>query len=86
VREVLASRLHRVHRWKIDWKDDSDVLALGNGVQVKVFRQDTEGRETDLLVKFPPGYVEPVHTHDRSHSIHRPRGSPDRRRRAHASR
>jgi anti-sigma factor ChrR (cupin superfamily) len=57
------------HRWEMEWKDDVNILALGNGVQVKVLYQDLETEHTDMLVKFPPGYVEPEHTHEASHSI-----------------
>jgi len=57
------------HRWDLEWQDDVDILALGHGVQVKVLYQDHETQHTDMLVKFPAGYVEPEHTHDASHSI-----------------
>lgn len=60
---------HRAHRWQLDWQDDVDVLALGNGVQVKVLYQDRDTGQTDLLIKFPPGYVEPRHVHDSVHSV-----------------
>lgn len=66
---TMSGNLHRAHRWDLGWQDASDVLALGEGVQVKVLRQDAETMQTDLLVKFPPGYVEPEHTHDSTHSI-----------------
>lgn len=56
------------HQRDLAWQNDDDVLTLGNGVQVKVFRKDEEGH-LDLLVKFPPGYVEPAHAHDSEHSI-----------------
>ena len=52
---------------RIDWGDE-DVLTLPEGVRAKVLhRNDAEGR-TDLLVKFPPGYVEPAHTHQGAHA------------------
>ena len=57
------------HRWDLEWQDDVDILALGHGVQVKVLYQDHETEHTDMLVKFPAGYVEPEHTHEASHSI-----------------
>lgn len=57
------------HRWDLEWQDDLDVLTLGRGVQVKVFRNDPEQEEMDMLVKFPPGYTEPEHAHDSEHSI-----------------
>lgn len=69
--DPLASRpgFHRAHRWEVDWQDDVDILTLGHGVQVKVLYQDQEAQLTDLLIRFPPGYVEPRHTHDSSHSV-----------------
>lgn len=57
------------HRWDLEWQNDVDILTLGHGVQVKILYQDLETQHTDMLVKFPAGYVEPQHTHDASHSI-----------------
>lgn len=58
----------------IAWQNDegeTDVLALGRGAQVKVlYRGEYNGeKQTDLLLKFPPGYEEPGHTHDGEHSV-----------------
>jgi anti-sigma factor ChrR (cupin superfamily) len=58
-----------IHAEDIDWQDDADVLTLGEGVQVKVLRQDADRGQLDVLVKFPAGYVEPEHVHDSEHSI-----------------
>lgn len=57
------------HRWDLDWQDDTDILSLGQGVQVKVLYSDADNEHADMLIKFPPGYVEPKHNHDSSHSI-----------------
>ena len=65
----MGSEFYTAHRWDIDWADDVDVLTLGNGVQVKVYYQDSETQHTDMLIKFPPGYTEPEHNHDSSHSV-----------------
>jgi anti-sigma factor ChrR (cupin superfamily) len=65
----MGSEFYTAHRWDIDWTDDVDVLTLGNGVQVKVYYQDHETEHTDMLIKFPPGYIEPEHNHDSSHSV-----------------
>lgn len=65
----MTKAFHRAHRWDIEWQDDVDVLTLGRGVQVKVFYQDPGLGITDMLIKFPPGYVEPRHNHDSSHSV-----------------
>ena len=65
----MSSALRRVHRWDLAWEDDASVLKLGQGVQVKVFHHDPQAQQTDMLVKFPPGYVEPRHTHDSTHAV-----------------
>ena len=60
---------YTAHRWDLEWQDDHDILALGEGVKVKVFYEDAQAGHVDMLVKFPPGYVEPEHAHDACHSI-----------------
>lgn len=51
----------------LDWVD-GDRLTLPDGVLVHLLNEnDAEGR-TDMLVKFPPGYVEPRHTHEGAHA------------------
>jgi quercetin dioxygenase-like cupin family protein len=55
-------------RWETDWVDDVDILALGDGVQVKIMYRDDEAGLINMLLKFPPGYVEPRHSHDAEHS------------------
>lgn len=51
----------------IDW-DRGEVLTLPEGVQAKVLNENEAEGRTDLLVKFPPGYVEPRHTHEGAHA------------------
>ena len=65
----MAKGFHTAHRWDLEWRDDVDVLSLGHGVQVKVLYEDRDNQHTDMLIKFPPGYVEPAHAHDSSHSV-----------------
>lgn len=65
----MGKAFHTAHRWDLDWQDDVEVLTLGHGVQVKVLYQDPDSQHTDMLIKFPPGYVEPRHNHDSSHSV-----------------
>ena len=36
---------------------------------LKVLFEDPGIGRQDILVKFPPGYTEPIHTHESSHSI-----------------
>jgi quercetin dioxygenase-like cupin family protein len=68
-RYSMGTSYHTAHRWDRDWQDDVDVLSLGSGVQVKVFYEDPDSGHTDMLIKFPPGYTEPEHNHDSSHSV-----------------
>jgi quercetin dioxygenase-like cupin family protein len=65
----MIKPFHTAHRWDLEWQDDVDVLSLRGGVQVKVFQSDPELGLADMLIKFPPGYVEPEHAHESSHSI-----------------
>jgi anti-sigma factor ChrR (cupin superfamily) len=65
----VSSPFHIAHRWDIEWQADTDVLTLGNGVTVKILYEDKENQHVDMLVRFPPGYVEPRHNHDSSHSV-----------------
>jgi anti-sigma factor ChrR (cupin superfamily) len=65
----LGSAFHIAHRWDSEWQDDVDVLTLGHGVQVKILYRDDEKGHVDMLVRFPPGYVEPRHTHASGHSV-----------------
>lgn len=55
----------------VPWQTDPaiDMLTLPDGVQVKIFRHDPVMKRLDMKVKFPPGYVEPEHTHKSWHSI-----------------
>lgn len=65
----MGSAFHTAHRWDLEWEDDIDILALGEGVQVKVLYRDPETLHTDMLIRFPAGYVEPRHEHESSHSV-----------------
>lgn len=60
-----------IHDDEIPWQDDVDAnfLTLPEGVQVKVFAIDEAMKRIDMKVKFPPGYVEPAHSHKSWHSI-----------------
>jgi anti-sigma factor ChrR (cupin superfamily) len=51
----------------VDWTD-GDVLTLPGGVRVRILNENAAEARTDLLVKFPPGYVEPAHTHEGAHA------------------
>lgn len=32
----MGKAFHTAHRWQVEWQDDTDVLTLGHGVQVKI--------------------------------------------------
>jgi ChrR Cupin-like domain len=55
---------------EIPWREGSQsILKLPVGVQVKIFAHDSAMGRIDMKVKFPPGYVEPEHSHKSWHSI-----------------
>jgi hypothetical protein len=55
----------------IPWESDDarGLLKLPKGVQVKVLNYDPVMKRLDMKQRFPPGYVEPAHTHTSWHSI-----------------
>lgn len=55
---------------EIEWQDGEKTLGLPPGIQVKIIAEgyDEVSERVDKFVKFPPGYVEPRHTHDYYHS------------------
>jgi len=64
----MARNLTITHPSKLEWANDTDVLTLGRGLQVKVLHHNPETEELSVLVKFPAGYHEPAHKHHSSHS------------------
>lgn len=59
-----------IHDHEKDWQDGAkSVLELPEGVEVKILARDEAMGRTDMKVRFPPGYVEPAHTHKSWHSI-----------------
>ncbi|MFQ6112356.1 MAG: cupin domain-containing protein [Nitrospinota bacterium] len=54
---------------ELEWQEDTDLMRLPKGIKVKVLSEDKELGRVDVLVKFPPGYEEPLHTHDSYHSL-----------------
>jgi quercetin dioxygenase-like cupin family protein len=53
----------------IPWIDAKELIELPPGLEVKVLRHDpADDNARDLLVHFPPGYVEPRHMHPGSHN------------------
>ena len=55
---------------EIDWQDGEQIMGLPPGLKVKIIAQGTDevSERVDKFVKFPPGYVEPRHSHDYFHS------------------
>ena len=60
-----------IHDRDVPWEEGvaNELLTLPKGVQVKVFAHDPAMKRIDMKVKFPPGYVEPEHSHRSWHSI-----------------
>lgn len=55
----------------VKWEEGAanELLTLPKGLKVKIFAYDPVMKRIDLKVKFPKGYVEPVHSHKSWHSI-----------------
>jgi hypothetical protein len=61
-----------LHDNEVAWQSGpgvNELLALPDGVEVKIFAYDPVMKRVDMKVKFPPGYVEPAHSHKSWHSI-----------------
>jgi hypothetical protein len=60
-----------IHDHEVDWEEGSehDILTLPKGVKIKILAHDPVMKRFDMKVKFPPGYVEPAHSHKSWHSI-----------------
>jgi len=53
---------------ELEWKEGASLLKLPQGVKIKILSQDKPSGRMDMLVSFPPGYVEPRHVHEGYHS------------------
>lgn len=61
-----------LHDDEVPWTsgpEANELLTLPDGVEVKIFAYDPVMKRVDMKVKFPPGYVEPAHSHKSWHSI-----------------
>jgi hypothetical protein len=60
-----------IYDHEIPWESDDvrGLLTLPAGVKVKVLNYDPVMKRLDMKQRFPPGYVEPRHTHKSWHSI-----------------
>jgi hypothetical protein len=65
-----AEKFLTVHGDDLEWQDGQEVVGLPPGVQVKIIAEgvDDVSERVDKFVRFPPGYVEPLHIHDHLHS------------------
>jgi len=64
-------RFKAIHDHEVPWESDDvrGLLKLPPGVKVKVLNYDPVMKRLDMKQQFPPGYVEPAHTHKSWHSI-----------------
>ncbi|MGE0253750.1 MAG: hypothetical protein AB7N54_13925 [Alphaproteobacteria bacterium] len=61
-----------LHDKDIPWQggdEVKDMLTLPPGLLVKILNHDRSMNRIDMKVKFPPGYVEPEHSHKSWHSL-----------------
>jgi hypothetical protein len=68
----LVHEFVALHDDEVEWQAGegaNEILALPAGVQVKIFNYDAAMQRVDMKVRFPPGYVEPEHSHKSWHSI-----------------
>jgi hypothetical protein len=68
-----AERFLAINTDDIEWQDveaSEKTLGLPAGIKVKIIAEgrDAVSERVDKFVQFPPGYVEPRHTHDYYHS------------------
>ena len=70
-RKKFDNHFRAIYDKTVKWQEGAAVklLTLPKGVQVKIFNHDPVMQRIDMKVKFPKGYVEPVHTHKSWHSI-----------------
>ena len=70
-RDKFDHRFRAIYDKTVKWQEAAAVklLTLPKGVKVKIFAHDPVMKRIDMKVKFPKGYVEPVHTHKSWHSI-----------------
>jgi hypothetical protein len=59
------------HDRDVKWEEGvaNALLTLPKGLKMKVFAYDPVMKRLDMKLRFPKGYVEPVHTHKSWHSI-----------------
>ncbi len=65
-----VERFLAINTDEIEWQDGEKIMGLPPGIKVKIIAEGTDpvSERVDKFVKFPPGYIEPRHTHDYYHS------------------
>ncbi len=65
-----AEKFLAINNDEIEWEDGEEITGLPPGVKVKMIAQgrDEVSERVDKFMKFPPGYMEPRHTHNYYHS------------------
>ena len=60
-----------IYDHEIPWEEGvaNELMTLPAGVKAKVLSHDKAMKRIDMKVQFPPGYVEPEHSHKSWHSI-----------------
>ena len=57
-----------IYSSQLPWTDAKRLVALPYGPEMKLLRHDPDDDDArEILVRFPPGYVEPEHTHEGEH-------------------
>ena len=65
--EARAVKTVIVDPSELEWQDAAALFNLPEGVRAKIYNEDAATGRRDMLVSFPPGYVEPRHTHGLTH-------------------
>ena len=65
--EATAVKTIIVDPSELEWQDAAALFNLPEGVKIKIYHRDAATNRMDALVSFPPGYVEPRHTHGLTH-------------------
>lgn len=45
----------------------AEAFGLPPGIEYRIFRMDEEAGEMDMMIRHPPGYLEPRHHHESEH-------------------
>lgn len=57
-----------IHVGNISWEDGPH-MALPEGVQTSPVNTNETARRADFSIRFPEGYIDPVHPHPSSHGV-----------------